>query len=705
MGVSVTGGQCVKVAAKEAKESALYIVGGTVNDTASTWDYSGLQRFSFSQKRWEWVRPLDLVTQNRRNHAAAFINSTQSILVYSGSQDPGYNGPSSSTFAIKLEPPFEVKSYSSTAPPAVKPMLLPWDDKSAVMFGGGDSNEAVFTWSPDGGWKNLGVTLSSPITNQDAVQCTIVSGDDGSKVLEKFDMSGNGDKVSRIVLLTAGGVVAAPGTTVGNAAKQRRELTIDDWPEYNGTYAPNSTRSGYSITQDDKGVAVLSGGNEDDPLCMFDQKRNAWLNATEVFNGQQLAILSTPTSTSPSSASATAPLAASSTAASVPAMSPVNNKTRMMTVLGATLGAIFGIAIILILILLCLRYKKGKKRKEAQSGYIEKDRLSFADRGAAFMSEAGGSVGHKYSNSMNASQSSLAIISGRGNSNHKRGLGPLGSDASTQGLVTKKSPLGYSDPVEMSKLDMKVPPSIAELDFEKEGDFEKEMDFEKSAPPQPPPAPAPAARPVANIGRSRSSGWSRYFANNEATNLAHMPSGRSTYASERTSTGSQSLYTDSRMYSQPSQTVPPLEIHSHKFDGQRLSHVTKGSPTLGNSSENLRAHQPMQAELARANSHGSSKSGVSQVDDHYIRDPVESWTPMGGTGYSHRPTSSNYTNSVVVTDQANPYFYPGRLGGGPEERDSTVTVFPRGVPEDSEPRRQNPGQPDMSWLNLGTGNH
>lgn len=699
MGISVTGGQCVKAATNDPSASALYVVGGTVNDTASEWNYPGLQRFSFSQKSWEWIRPLDLVTQNRRNHAAAFINLTQSILVYSGSQS-GDNGPSSSTFSISVNPPFGVLSYSSIAPPAIKPMLLPWDQDSVVMFGGGESNEAVYTWSTNGGWKDLGVTLPSPITNQDAVQCTVISGDDQSKVLEKFDMSGSGDKVSRIVLLNAGGVVAAPGTTVG--AAEKRDLTIQDWPAYNGTYAPEATRSGYSIAQDENGVAVLSGGNEEDPLCMFDQKANAWLNATELFNGQQLAILATPTD-SPSSASETAPLAASSTAATPPAMSPVDNKSRMMTVLGATLGAIFGIAIILILVLLCLRYKKGKMRKEAQSGYIEKDRLSFADRGAAFMSEAGGSVGHKYSNSMNASQSSLAIISGRGNSNHKRGLGPLGSDASTQGLVTKKSPLGYSDPVEMSKLDMKVPPSIAELDFEKDGDFEKELDFEKSAPPPPPAAP-PAARPVANIGRSRSSGWSRYFANNEATNLAHMPSGRSTYASERTSTGSQSLYTDSRMYSQPSQTVPPLEIHSHKFDGQRLSQVTKGSPTLGNSSENLRSHQPMQAELARANSHGSTRSGVSH-DDHYVREPVESWTPMGEAAYVQRPTSSNYTNSVVVTDQANPYFYPGRLGGATEERESTITVFPRGVPEESEPRRQVPGQPDMSWLNLGTGNH
>ncbi|KAF2472015.1 uncharacterized protein BDR25DRAFT_17330 [Lindgomyces ingoldianus] len=707
MDVSLTGAQCVKaVPGGDPNAALLYVVGGSVNETASSWDYPGLMHYSFNQEKWDWVRPETWVTQNRQNHAAVYLNASQSILVYSGSQTTGDNGPSSSTFVISTTPPFNVRSgVAAGNPAAVKPMLMPWDESHAVMFGGGAQNEEVFLYSIEAGWQNLGTTLTEPITNMDAVQCTVVSGDDGSKVLERYDMSVTPNKVTRFALLNQGGTVAAPGTIVGEKAKR---ITINDWPAYNGTLAPTATRAGYSIAQDLNGVAVITGGSEEDPLCIFDQKANAWVNATELFNGQEVVISSTPSSTSSSTTlpTSTTPSAteSSTAAAAAPATTPVNNKSRMLTVLGATLGAIFGIAAILILLLFCMKYKREKRKKAQQSGYIEKDRLSFADRGAEFMSEAGGSVGHNYSASMNASQSSLAIISGRGGMNHKRGLGPLGSDASTAGLVTKKSPLGYSEPVEMSKFDMKPAPIVTEKSVEKNI------------------MPQPASRATANIGRSRSSGWSRYFANNEATNLAHMPSGRSTYASERTSTGSQSLYTDSRMYSQPSQTVPPLELNFTKFDGQRLSRVATGSPTLGNSQENLPS-QPMQAEIARANSNGSSRSGVSH-DDHYARVPVESWTPMGNANYDNRPASSNYTNSVVDQnrDGASSYyhdgtssfypksnyssFYPGqpRLGE-PEDRDSTVTVFPRGVPDNSGPPRPKDAKQDMSWLNLGAGAH
>jgi hypothetical protein len=406
----------------------------------------------------------------------------------------------------------------------------------------------------------------------------------------------------------------------------------------------------------------------------------------------------------------------------------------MLTVLGATLGAIFGIAALLILLLFCLKYRKAKNKKALQqSGYIEKDRgdrLSFADRGAEFMKEAGGSVISPYSHDRNDSQTSLAIIAGRTGNNHKRGLGPLGSDASTAGLVKKTSPLGYSEPVELAKFDLKPERVDAHIVRQNSG----------RAPP----------RVAGTLGRSRSSGWSKYFANNDATNLANMPADRSTYASERTSTGSQSNYTDSRMLSQ---AVPPLSIP--KLENERVSMVVKGSPTLGHSTENLPYHaaQPMQAELGRADSNGSMRSNRSH-DNYYAHAPVESWTPVDDAG---RPPSSTYTNSVRdsnVRDGTSSYyatssfypksgyssFYPGQtpvIGategrestftvfpdpnggannntfasnnasefqpprfGAPEDRASTVTVFPGGVSE-GPPRKQ--GDQDMSWLNLGAG--
>lgn len=693
MDISLTGAQCVKAVPKNGGDPMLYVVGGSPNATAATWDYPGLMHYSFKQKKWDWLRAESWVTQQRHNHAAAYLPESNSLLVYAGSQTQGDVGLSSSTFLISLTAPYYVTSSpANDAPPVMKPLLMPWNDTTAVMVGGGAQNQAVFLYSKQAGWKNLGVTLTEPIANADAVRCAIVNGNDGSAVLEKYDLSTTPNKVTRIALLNKGGSVAAPGTIVGSKSKR---VTIDQWPAYNDTNAPKVTRTGYSIAQADNAQAVITGGSDEDPLCIFNQRSNAWVNTTSLFAGDQQVFSETlPSSVvvstaGPTSTSTPTPSSTPSAAPVVPAPVAANNKTRMLTVLGATLGAIFGIAAILILLLFCLKYRKNKNRKAQQGGYIEKDRLSFADRGADYMSEAGGALGQNYSSSMNASQSSLAIVSGRTgtSTNHKRGLG---SDASTAGLVVKKSPLGYSEPVELSKFDLKPEPIV-----------EEKLVRQNSG--------RVVQTKAANIGRSRSSGWSKYFANNEATNLAHMPSGRSTYASERTSTGSQSNYTESRIYGHPSQAIPPLEIP--KFDGQRLSRVPTGSPTLGNSRENLQV-QPMQAELGRANSNGSARSGNSH-DAYYARGPVESWTPVGNDG---RPPSSTYTNSVVIDnhdsrDGASTYFpdgtssfypksnyssfYPGqpKLGGLglPDGRESTYTMFPGGIGETSK------GHPDSFY--------
>lgn len=739
MDISLTGAECILApGAGDANTDMLYVVGGRVNETVRQWDYPGLMHYSFKDKKWDWQRSESWVTKERTNHAAIYIPDAKQILVYSGSSDPQSSGLSSESFLIDTRTPFGVLSQPAGAnPPLTKPMLMPWDSTHAVMVGGGASNTAIYTFGAmqdaSGaleGWRDLGVALPAPITSQEMVQCTMISGTDGSKVLETFDMSVSPNKVTRTVLLNKGGSVAAQGTTIGDKTKR---LTIDDFPTYNGTLAPTAIRSGYSIAQSDSDRVVMTGGSAEDPLCIFDASENSWINATELFTGRQLQSVLSPsssvTSSSPSSTATESPAASSSAAVAPPAGASANNKDRMLTVLGATLGAIFGIAALLILLLFCLRWRKSKKRRTQQGGYVEKDRLSFADRGAEFMKEAGGSgfAQPKFAE-VNSSQTSLAIIAGRANG-HKRGMA---SDASTSGLVKKTSPLGYSEPVELSKFDLKPEPIDEKIIRQNSGRI----------PPQP--------RAVGNLSRSRSSGWSRYFANNDATNLAAMPADRSTFASERTSTGSQSMYTDSRMYSQPPQAIPPLDIP--KFENQRLSKVTTGSPTLGNSTDNLPG-QPMQAELARANSGASTHSGRSH-DDHYLRDPVESWTPVG---HDERPPSSNYTGSMVIDnyrDGASSYypdgtssfypksgissFYPGqprlgapdirestntvfpagnlsniqskqqesnfdsfypappRLGGPPEGRESTVTVFP------GAPSRKDGGQ-DMSWLNLGVG--
>lgn len=749
MDISLTGAECILAPGSgEGGADMMFVVGGRVNETVKSWDYPGLMHYTFKNKKWDWQRSKDWVTKERTNHAAIYLPGPKQILVYSGSTDPQSNGLSSESFLIDTSAPYGVMGQPAGAnPPLTKPMLMEWDKNHAVMIGGSASNTAIYTFGAMSdasgqleGWHDLGLAIPEGIVSPETVQCTLVNGKDGSKVLETFNMGVTPNVVTRTVLLGKDGILSKIGTLIGGGKTKR--LTIDDFPTYNGTFAPDTVRSGYSVAQSDSMKTVFTGGNAQDPIAVFDASDNSWLNATDFFAGKQLQNVLQPTtsssvsSSSPTSSATETPAATTSAAAAIPPPgAPVNNKDRMLTVLGATLGAIFGIAALLILLLFFLRWRKSKKRRTQQGGYVEKSRLSFADRGADFMKEAGGSMGQHQSlaqprfGEVNGSQTSLAIIAGRANGNgHKRGML---SDSSTSGLVKKASPLAYTEPVELSKFDLKPEPIDDRIVRQNSGRI----------PPQ----------PKVDVNRSRSSGWSRYFANNDATNLAAMPTDRSTFASERTN----SVYdTNSKMYSQPVHAPPPLDIP--KFENQRISKVATGSPTFGNSTDNLPG-QPMQAELARANSGASTRSGISR-DDHYLREPIESWTPVG---LNDRPPSSAYTGSVIMDnhrdgassyypqDAASSYYpksgissyYPGqppmlgvsdvrdstntvfpagnlsnlqqahpphadfdsfypappRLGEPPVGRESTVTVFPGGPGERKE------GGQDMSWLNLGVG--
>jgi hypothetical protein len=83
MGVAVQGGVCVKsTPTNDISAAALYIVGGTSNSS----DYQGLQRFTFANGTWETIKPTVAVTQNRLWHNAVYLNTSDSILVYAGSQ-------------------------------------------------------------------------------------------------------------------------------------------------------------------------------------------------------------------------------------------------------------------------------------------------------------------------------------------------------------------------------------------------------------------------------------------------------------------------------------------------------------------------------------------------------------------------------------------------------------------------------------------
>ncbi|TLD34696.1 hypothetical protein E2P81_ATG04861 [Venturia nashicola] len=665
-GQPVTGGICAP--AMGAGNEALYVVGGSTTTFAP--DYSGLQRFDFASGSWENITPSVPVTANRRNHGAQYINSTNSILVYSGSQDTDSNIPSTQTFLISTAPPFSVLSFNSQgAPPLLKPILMPWDQDHAVMVGGSADNKQIWTFAKDVGWQNLGTTLVDPIADQATTQCSIVTGDDSSKVLEVYNLGVTPNAVARYALWLGPDNKAAPtGKTVGGSPsrKRRRELTVNNWPTYNNSLAPTTSRSAYSLAESASGLVVITGGSGTDPIAMFDQRENTWLNATSILVAKnQIPLTSTSSLPSVSTVTPTATSISSPTSNGVVGGSTAQSKTKVLTILGATLGAIFGLAAILVLMLVLLRWRK-EKNKNADDAVNEKNgRLSFADQGAEFMHEAGGSRGRAYSASLNSSVTSLQIFSKpgpkSGPKSHTRGVP---SNSSQLGLVNGKSPLGANEPMEMSQMAQKMSPTFTA----------RSLDPRLDSPPQrtslAPPAlvvtPAgagsgsgftasnAAAEPEAE--RSRSNGWSCYFANNDVTNLATMqPNNQSMYSVQaetcRTSI-SRSEYGDSRNMSDPS--VRPLDLNlGPKFDaGQKISTVRTASPQMGGSTEHFR--DGMSAEIRRA---GSTSSRGSDPGDMYestinTHTTTANYTPQSNNGGWPESSKVNDTRSMTSSYSA-----------------------------------------------------
>ena len=118
MDISLTGAQCVK--AGDGDDARLFIVGGTPNATAKSWDYPGLMFYSFKEKKWDWIRSESYSLKDRVNHAAVYLEEDQSIFVFSGSQT-GYTGPSLEGFRMKIQPPYQALSINTGPVPLLKP--------------------------------------------------------------------------------------------------------------------------------------------------------------------------------------------------------------------------------------------------------------------------------------------------------------------------------------------------------------------------------------------------------------------------------------------------------------------------------------------------------------------------------------------------------------------------------------------------------
>lgn len=626
----------------------MFIVGGVTNSSAQS--YSGLQRYSFTNQKWEELKPSDSSAQNRLGHSSVFLNSSSSILIYAGSQDGVF--PSSQTFTISTLPPYTVQAFrGDAAPPLIKPLLLPLNSSHALMLGGDPHNKGLYTFSPQDEWQSFNVTLKDGLKSSDEVQVVVADGGDGSNLLETFDMSASPNSLSTLSLqihtetTSKKSITSSPSPTqTPQPSKKRKRQATTNRPPYNSTLASHTERRAFSLAQDPDGLVVISGGVSDgqDVLCLFNQTGNQWIDSTQFFElSSTTAASPTPTTSSPI-ASLTQSSSSSSTSA------PTHNgKSRPLTILGATLGAVFGLVAILIILLLLLRYFRGRrasKDQQASSEYAlgDKREMDFADRGADFMREAGGSVAttsnHRHVDSGNT-VNSLAIVSGSGRAGSqqsKRGFFHKTGDSSGSAksfFGRTRSPLAPSPP----HISGPIQPVNPE-------DHHNQLGT----------SPEPRTEPRTDTG------WSKYWANNSATNLGQSSAPGHTHresASRPTTytSNSQSDYGSSRITSSnahESAEVQPLSIRTNP---PHPSNTRVVSPTSGLPLPGLALSSGASGDVPPSPS--TLVSDINEEDEYHHNEDqrhgsegMASWTPVGpsdrGSTWTDRPSSS-YADSTM----------------------------------------------------------
>lgn len=747
-GKSVDNPACVKTGS--GKDEALYVLGGD----SDSGDFLGLQRYFFGNRSWETLTPPVEVLKSRTNHSAAWLKDSRSILVYGGSTPDAPSQLSSQTFLVSTDPPYNIQSFTSKAPPTNSAILQPWNSSHAVMVGGATTNTDVWLFGPEDGWSQYGTNLTDPINP--ASRALLVDGTDGSKVLQVYNVDVSPNTAQGIVLQGSDGRPAAPGQTLDSDSTSsssssssspnnaKRELSLNNWPSYNSTDAPTSTRPDCSISKSEDGLVVMAGGNSDHPIIMFNQSKNSWVDAGKFFNRERDQQPLQPSSTGNPTSTPTESAEPSSTSGAGGGLSAHD---KMLRTLGITLGVLCGIAALFILVLLYLRWRKMKAKKANGGGVEEKDdkgnanRLSFQDRGASFMKEAGGSQydlsppNRDRFGANNNSHSSIAIIAGKfGNKRYTGGnYGAKDSFESTTHLVKDKDGnFVPSENHEMMDIGEKLPLQNTD-NLAVPGAVAHGSSLDKET----------------RTERKRSSGWSKYFATSQPTGpngLSHLPSA---YVKPSTvSVGSE--YSSDRQPSSASRIpssalVPPLDIDFSKtVDGQRLSHVTHGSPAFFDSREEVVARggsldvadgqrgvivDPNDSRKSQPESLSSfgdrSTVGSSMAASEYYNDSGHTpWTPMSGNREDDRATSSIYTNSIYSPRDRVPSrgksagFFPGagtqyrpskvkmshNAGptsewaapklpfAKPEVRDSTasnMTVFPSAKDFEDTPKKEN----------------
>ncbi|KAH6898603.1 hypothetical protein B0T10DRAFT_555908 [Thelonectria olida] len=699
-GESVSGAECVLT------KDSLFVVGGTGGSDG----YTGLQKYSFSAKKWTTITPSLLFTQNRQDHGVAYLEELDQIVVYAGSTD-GSTLANSDCWAIGASEPYNVKAFPASSHWAVKPILLKWSSNQLALVGGNTANVAVPLFDYTNGWLESGITLAQGLPKDtSSMQAILVDGTDSSKSLYTFDLSVSPNEVTRYVLQNADGTRVS-----GSSAITKRDLTLDDWPEYNSTNAPRSPRTNFAIAQSD-GMVVFSGGNSDVPLAMFDATENSWLDSSEVFavQAQSLESVSTSTESSKTKTSSTktkshsstetstlitstfsstststgsltisdASAAATSTDAAAAAGGSSDSSSGLSSnaVLGITLGSILGfLALLLVLLLLLRRRKKVKQQNDDSVAHTRG--LSSDEKAPMVFHDApppASSPGHLRGHNPQFSQesySSMAILMGRAGK-PKTGLTrkpSADSNRSSSSTLHKQLKSKISKPILHD-----MPHPVLENQEPRGVAFDPSVAEPRPRPRQPGPMET-------EDGMRRSSGWNRYWSGGSALQILGFggPPKRVTVADDDGS----SHYSESTQYhpnpraTQDSATVPPLN-----FDFKpEFNRVNSGSPVV-EKYNGLPFKEGMTGKIERPSSKASS--GYSSGIPESVNEQWQSSNQPGKAWGADRAPSSVYNPSVY-------YGAPLSPSTGPPPRN-----MPSGVSTQPQLAMASTSS-DMSWLNLG----
>ncbi|EAQ92545.1 hypothetical protein CHGG_00780 [Chaetomium globosum CBS 148.51] len=657
-GEKVKGAACVGSTTGTASTSAFFVVGGV----GGTDEYQGLQKFTYETGQWESVKLLDKVTHQRVGHSAVYLNSTDSILVYAGNQD-GSNGPSTSTFTIGASAPHEVRSYDTSGPPSVNPILLSWSPSEAALIGGSTWNAQVMLFNAaDKKWVDSGASLAAPLPKDtSAIQAVLMTGDDGSKNLLTFDMSESPNMVKRTVLFKGPGVPVQKAAPVRRRASRRSEhglsgkekragepLTINNWPAYNSTSAPKVTRSNFcSLLRAPTALVVIAGGNR--PPTMFYA-----CSMPETTVGRDAESKLSPVS-------ATNPTVATQTPTEAAAAAVTDGSDpQLNTILGAVLGSIFGAAILLVLAV-----------RRASS--------------AATSNKAPRAPSHRWRSSWaRAGEKSAATGLGRKSSNESR------RDSSDSTFKAFKSTISkpMAQPTPPPAAARPPPPSQQTRD-------EKGVAFATRTVDAKPRTLTAGADKQGDTRRS--SGWNRYWSGGSALNLLGFGNGnnnsnsnninpnnvaahnsrRTTLASDRSSN-----YSNPHRMTQDSATVPPLFPASAE-PRMSFSRVNAHSPTIAVYNDKLNQGMSGRIETQRPVSAVSDMS-ASAYSSGIPESVQDAWdAAAAGKPWGADRSLNDSSTGVYSTPLA-----PASQGLKP--------------PSQGPPRRnQPPVRDDMSWLNLG----